>query len=100
MKPLTVADIREAKRQLMSVDIKPLDGLFYASVAPPRLTDGIVWMGLCTLHPSTFLDVFGPEEFLAMKTDISKRRMETYVRLWQRRKNKIAEEMGNDYDGR
>ena len=100
-KLLTVKMIREMKAQLVSTAVKPdVNGNFMAYARPPFLEYGVVWMGLCAMHPSTYLDVFGPEGFLAMKTDVSKRRMEAYVRLWQRRKNKIAEEMGNDYDGR
>jgi len=84
---LTLADIREAKKQLASRHIAPNKDGNYLGYSVPRLEDGIIWFGLLAcMHPSTFLDMFGKERFLAINADISKRRIQNYIKKWEKSK--------------
>jgi hypothetical protein len=84
---LTLADIREAKRQLTSTHIAPNKDGNYIGVAVPRLRGGIIWFGLVAcMHPSSFLDMFGKEQLLAIDADISKRRIQNYIKRWEKAK--------------
>jgi hypothetical protein len=81
---ITVDTIRKVKEQLCSRSVLPKDGAFAGCTQPPRLVDGIIYIGLVAIHPSTFLDIFGVEKFLAIDTDVSKRRLNNYVKKWEK----------------
>jgi len=84
---LTLADIREAKRQLTSTHIAPNKDGNYLGYSVPYLRDGVVYFGaVACMHPSSFLDMFGKEKFLAMNADISKKRIQNYIKRWEKTK--------------
>jgi hypothetical protein len=80
---LTLDVLREAKRQLVAREVKPRDGN-WIGLTVPKLRDGVVWLGACAFHPYTYLDIRGPEEFLKLDSDVSKRRMENFVKGWRK----------------
>jgi hypothetical protein len=83
---MDIETIREAKRQLMSAAVHPVNGK-YAGITLPRLKDGIVWFGaFAAIHPGTFLDMFGVRRFRAMPRDISKARIERFIKTWRAKK--------------
>lgn len=79
--PLTVEQIREMKKQLVSTAVHP-DA--YIGYCAPVLRDGVVYAGIVAMHPSCFLDIFGVDLFRKIKRDISKRRIENYIKKWEK----------------
>ena len=74
---MNVQEIREAVRQLKSRSILPK--AYYGYARPPELIDGIVWLGCIAVHPATWLNEVGPEEFRKMKKDVSDETLEKFI---------------------
>jgi hypothetical protein len=83
---LSVKTIREAVASLRGKSVLPnKDGNFLAYMQEPKLRDGIVWIGAGALHPATFLDIFGADKFREIKRDVSKARLEKFIKSWERK---------------
>jgi hypothetical protein len=85
MSALSITDVRAAVKSLRSTQVMPDKDGNYHAYSLPRLRDGVIYFGMiAVMHPSIFLDMFGEERFLALKSDVSKTRMKKFVKKWKR----------------
>jgi hypothetical protein len=83
---LSIDELREIKNRLSSSAVLPKKGNYFGC-SIPHLRDGIVHFGyVAAMHPSTFLDMFGIRRFRSMEVDVSKKRIEAYIRKWKKSK--------------
>lgn len=87
----TIADIRAAMRQLRSTQVMPDKNGNYHAYSLPQLKDGIIWFGcVAAMHPASFLDMFGVRRFRALKRDVSKAKIEAFIKKWKKGKTVAA----------
>jgi len=82
---VNIQEIREAVKQLASRSVLPQNGTFVGVARPPELIDGIVWLGAIAVHPATWLNDVGPEEFRKIKKDVSDEMLEKFIQSHSRR---------------
>jgi len=82
---MKLEDLRAAVKMLRGPSIQPKNGKWYG-VSKPELRDGIVWMGMCALHPMTFLNIFGEDYFRKIDKDCSEELIEKFIKKWRKRK--------------
>lgn len=83
---ITIDDIRAAVKSLRGRRVLPKQGSFYGITRPPEIRDGIVWIGICAIHPFSFLDVFGVRKFRSIKRDVSKEKIEKCIKAWKKKR--------------